>query len=346
MYRNLLLFIFSLAFSATSMAQTMTAEQVSQDSTLNIIAYFCKNDTLEYIHHDFVAKVVDNDTVVDHHFISKFQLIVRDSTADGYVIESIPLETEMSFGKDTLMTKFMQAIVDKMGDISTIFTTDEFGAIQHIKNWKEIREFMRKALKVGFDSLYANYPAMKEAIPRARFESLTMQKFLSEKAILENCDDLQLLFSLHGKSLTIGKTETDETDENGFPSHIDLVCGYGKTDEEDGFDDDFFVECVSKTTIPKEDVKDYTLTFFNSLIADSLSATVNENVGNVDFQDANITMYENYEYFYNGWPCDMEKSKTTELMDHKRIEINRIYWTSRVWGVFGGDNNDNGSAKL
>ena len=96
MYRYLFTIFFAVAFSATAKAQAVSAEQVSQDSTINIIAYFCKNDTLEYVYHDYKAKVEKNDTTVKHHIVDQFQLIVRDSTANGYEIEVKPLKTEIN----------------------------------------------------------------------------------------------------------------------------------------------------------------------------------------------------------------------------------------------------------
>jgi hypothetical protein len=43
-------------------AQMVTAQQESQDSTINVIAYFCKNDTLGY---DF--QHVNEDSGQRHH---------------------------------------------------------------------------------------------------------------------------------------------------------------------------------------------------------------------------------------------------------------------------------------
>ena len=48
MKKYILLSLYALAFCVTTKAQTISAEQVSQDSTVNVIAYFCKNDTLEH----------------------------------------------------------------------------------------------------------------------------------------------------------------------------------------------------------------------------------------------------------------------------------------------------------
>ena len=75
MKKQILLTFIALAFCATVKAQAISAEQVSQDSTINIIAYFCKNDTLEYVYHDYKAKVVNNDTTVKHHIIDESRCV-------------------------------------------------------------------------------------------------------------------------------------------------------------------------------------------------------------------------------------------------------------------------------
>ena len=345
MYRSFLLFIFAMAFSATTKAQTVSAEQVSQDSTINIIAYFCKNDTLEYVYHDYKAKVEGNDTTLKHHIVSNFQLIVRDFTANGYEIEAIPLTTEVRFFQDSLMTNITQSLQEKMGDISTIFTTDEYGTIQHIKNWREIKDFSRRVLKAFCDSLYAKQPKLNEIIPRARFETQMNMQYASEKAYIDNSEDLQLLFSMHGNSVKIGKTESDQVNENSYPEHTTIIAGYEKTDEDTGFEDDFFVEAIVKSIIPKEDVKQYVLNAVNMTVADTYADKANEEIEKLEYQDATVTSYENYEYFYNGWPCDMEHSKIVEIMGIKNIETHRAVWTSRMWSTFTSSTDD-GSANL
>ncbi len=334
MYRHFLLFIFTLAFFSTSKAQTVSVEQVSQDSTINIIAYFCKNDTLEYVYHDYKAKVVGNDTIVKHHIIEEFQLIVRDSTINGYEIEAIPLKTEVLFFNDSLMTGITQALQDKMGDMSIIFTTDELGNIQHIKNWKEIKDFSRRVLKAFCDSLYSCQPQLSEIIPRTRFETQMNMQLISEKTYIENSDDLQLLFSMHGKCVNIGKTDSDDTDEYGYQQHTTLIAGYEKTDKETGFEDDFFVEAIIKKNIPKDDMKQYVINAINMTMADTYANKANEEMDKLEYQDATVTSHEDYEYFYNGWPCDMEHTNVIEMMGIKIIETHRAVWTSRIWGTF------------
>ena len=330
--------ILSLLFgilALPSVAQLMTAQQENKDSTINVIAFFCKNDTLSYQFQELKAKVKDNDTIVEHQILSTFQLIVRDSTATSYEIECIPLETKVNFGKDTLMTNIMQSLLEAMGDINTIITTDEYGRIEHIKNWKEIKDFSRKVTKSFFDSLYSNLPQLNEAIPQARFESQMNLQFANEKAYIENSDDLKLLFSLHGNSFVIGKNESDDTDANGWPEHSTFVCGYGKSSEEYGFEDDYFISGRTVTTIPKEDVKEAIGNYINLTLSDEYAGKVNDEIEKQEFGDAIVTDVEQYSYFYNGWPSEMEHLKQTEIMGTKIMEYKSATWTSRVWGIFG-----------
>ena len=318
-----------------SVAQLMTAQQENKDSTINVIAFFCKNDTLSYQFQDLKAKVKDNDTIVEHQMLSTFQLIVRDSTATSYEIECIPLETKVNFGKDTLMTNIMQSLMETMGDISTIITTDEYGRIEHIKNWKEIKDFSRKAIKSFLDSLYSCRPQLNEALPRARFESQMTLQFADEKAYIENSADLKLLFSLHGNSFAIGKTESDDTDAHGWPEQTTVVCGYDKSSEEYGFEDDYFISGRTVTTIPKEDLKETIGNYINLTLSDEYAGKVNDEIKKQELEDATVTDVEQYSYFYNGWPSEMEHLKQIEIMGTKIIDYKNAIWTSRVWGIYG-----------
>ena len=66
--KNLLRAVMALTLQLCALpiaAQAMTAQQASQDSVVNVIAYFCKNDTMCYQYQDYKAKVENNDTIVE-----------------------------------------------------------------------------------------------------------------------------------------------------------------------------------------------------------------------------------------------------------------------------------------
>lgn len=333
-----IIFAFMLQlFTLPIAAQVVSAQQESQDSLINVIAYFCKNDTLSYLYEDYEAKVENNDTIVDHYIKSEIQLVVVDSTSKGYVIEYTPIKTTIEAYKDTMMAHVVQTIMDTMGDVKYLLSTDEYGTLQHIENWAEVRDYMKKSIKLMSDSLYGNYPQLNEIIPRQRFEAKLSSYYVNEQAYYKQCEDLQLLFQLYGKSYRIGKTERDESSQNGFPQHLVLIASYGKTDEEDGFDDDYYIHCGTETIVPKEEVKDLVKGMMNMMVSDKHLDELNQGIDSTEYTEAKIFDAEEYNYFYNGWPCGMTHSKLTEIMGTEKHEIKSLIWTSRRWGVFGGE---------
>lgn len=339
MYSRVFRVILALSlqfFSLPIVAQTTTAQQESKDSVINIIAYFCKNDTLAYDFQHVKMKVVDNDTTVNYYYNSEFQLIVRDSTKQGYKIEMKPISQHVESPEDSLMAQMVEKLANLVGDVPLIFTTDEYGSIQHVENWREVRDFSRKMVKLLTDSLYTLRPELMGVVDRQRFEASLNLQFANEKAILDTYDELRILFGLHGKAYRIGKNEEDLTNSSGYPQHIESVVSYGKTSEDDGFEDDYYVNSLSEIKIPAKDIVNLTTDRMNMMYNHKMTDKDQQELEKAIDEDAKISIIEGYDYFYNGWPCDMEYDKVTDLKNVRNIEIYRLQWTSRHWGVFGG----------
>ena len=215
-----------------------TAENSSSDSLLNVVAYFCKNDTTEYNFQHAKMKVIDNDTTMNYYCENEFRLIVRDSTSQGYKIEVQPISNYFENPEDSILTQLINKLANSMGDVPLIFTTDELGTIQHVENWREVRDFTRKMSKSLTDSLYALRPELETSVARQRLEALINMQFANEQAILNSFEELTIMFCLHGKAYRIGKNETDITSNNGYPQHVTSIVSYGKSSEDFGFDED------------------------------------------------------------------------------------------------------------
>ena len=332
-YTLLLLFI---TFSASVSAQVQTAESSSADSLINVIAYFCKNDTMGYNFQHVKMKVIDNDTTVNYYCENEFQLIVRDSTSEGYKIEFQPISHHFETPEDTVMTQMMEKLINSLGDVPLIFTTDEYGTIQHVENWREVRDLTRKMSKALTDSLYALRPEMETAVARQRLEASINMQFANEQAVLNAYEELAIMFGLHGKSYKIGKTEADVTSDNGYPQHVTCVASYGKTSEDDGFDDDYYINSLSEITIPAKDVGNLMIDQLNMMSEHKMTEEEQKVMTSAIDEDAKVSIVEGYDMFFNGWPCDMEYDKITDLKNVRNMEIYRIQWTSRVWGIYGG----------
>ena len=329
---TLLLFI---AVSTNISAQVQTAENSSSDSLLNVVAYFCKNDTTEYNFQHAKMKVIDNDTTMNYYCENEFRLIVRDSTSQGYKIEVQPISNYFENPEDSILTQLINKLANSMGDVPLIFTTDELGTIQHVENWREVRDFTRKMSKSLTDSLYALRPELETSVARQRLEALINMQFANEQAILNSFEELTIMFCLHGKAYRIGKNETDITSNNGYPQHVTSIVSYGKSSEDFGFDEDYFVRSLSETTVPAKDLGNQLIDQINMMSEHKMTKKERQKVESAIDEDAKVSLIEDYDIFFNGWPCDMEYTKVTDLKNVRNIECYRIQWTKRTWGTYG-----------
>ena len=176
---------------------------------------------------------------------------------------------------------------------------------------------------------------LAEAIARQRFEASLNMQFANEQAILNSYEELSILFGLHGKSLTIGKTEGDYID-NGYPQHLRCIASYGKSSEDDGFDEDYYIRSLSETTIPGKDLGNWLVDQINMMSEHKMTEKDQQDMISSIDEDAKVSLIESYDFFFNGWPCDMHYEKVTDLKNVRNMELYRIQWASRSWGVYSG----------
>lgn len=150
--KKILFFIVGLILvtgGVISRAETSSAEPeevvvTDEDSTLNVIGYFCKNDTLYYQITNTRWKFDDKDTVMTSGLAQMVRLVVTDSTDTGYKMEYTFLECMSDSSSDAALNRFQEAFVNRMNKkiIGTKikFETDEFGAITKFNNLDQIKK--------------------------------------------------------------------------------------------------------------------------------------------------------------------------------------------------------------
>ena len=339
--RKFLIAIVVLFFTVLTVnAQGVTLEQES-DSTINVVGYFCKNDTMTFRNHQLKQKISDNDTILTYDISDEFMIVVTDSTSNGYRMEYIPVSHVSNVDSDTLMNGLMDELWKKSKDLHCIFTTDELGQVQHIENWREIRDMMKKAVPLVLDWFYQNKPGLDSIISRRQFENMLLVEFSTESKIREAYDELDLLFGVHGKAFDIGQKEFDDV-ENGYPQHIIAKVGYTEQEDDNDIEGDYAVMTKSVVTIPVEDAMDLGINSASLLlkenVADSLSKMKSDLVDSVKTvlkdRDVSVTQNEYYGFFFNGWPklCYTEKIVDVGLV--KNMELNLIEWSSRHWNIY------------
>lgn len=332
--RKLVFSLVAIFFSFHSNAQTTTFATETTDSLINVIAYFCKNDSLEYVMNEGEVNIEAGDTTISDRTEQRFRIVVLDSTSNGYKMELIPLSYEYEESGDKAEVAINKIAAATYKDFHTIFTTDEYGIIQHIENWKEIRDISNSATKRVCDSLYAMEPDMETYLPRKRFESLMKSMLSTEDKILNSYSELTMLFSCHGKAFPIGKKIADGTSESGYPQHTEVVASYGSYEEEYGFEDDFYVSFAAEETIPAKDAVDIVSNFVGIITDKDLDTEAKDKLVDEAKSDMKRISVEDNYFFFNGWPCKVLKNDITEWEGVKKIKYSTIQWAKRSWGNF------------
>lgn len=316
-----------------SVTSRSVSDQETQDSTIAVIAYFCKNDTMKYLRTQTELSIENGDTVAQKDKLyEEFMLTVRDSTSDGYKIEFIPLTVE--YENDTMenMASRLRSTLNEcfMG-VPAVFSTDEYGTIKGLDNWKEIRDRMKVVIKVLCDSIYSMSSQLDSFMPRSNLEGLLTLKFSSEQGVMSEYSEFATLFSLHGKVFDIGQKTIDTADKDS--SVTTILVGYAPYDEF-GFDYDYNILGRTVTKYTREETTDMFGSLFNILMKDTLAGIVNKVIRDSVNMGMTITQLEDYHLFYNGWPCMMRTQKIIEFGTRTTVITDEINWTYRQWNQY------------
>jgi len=338
---SLFLLIFSISFSVSAAAET--PDETDEDSTINVIAYFCKNDTMTFRQNSVKFKVENNDTTISYADTEDFMIVVTDSTEKGYRIELVPINLEIAEA-DTITRILSEKIWDISKNLRCVFTTDEYGSVKHIENWREIRDAMEKGIKLSLDELYKSLPMLDSIMPRKRLEHSLMLGFMTEEGIKEIYKELDMMFGIHGNSFDMATKEIDDT-ENGFKKHIAVKGEYIAEEDEDDFEGDYVIASKSVTLIPVEDVAKLGMAAIGTYTSESFSDSlinIEDSIkgalkAELNGNDIKIVEKQIFSFFYNGWPKNCIYQKNADFGKEQRIELKNIEWTSRAWNIYYTD---------
>ena len=252
--RTICLLACMIGVAMTAWSQNKMLNQKEPENEIAVVGYFCKNDTMTYRQSHIKYKIENNDTTVSESYEEEFMIVVTDSTSDGYKMKYIPL----SFTRhdaDTvksLKTITTNAMSHMMQSVVCEFTTDEWGSLKSITNWREIRDQLNKAAKATCDSLFSTNPDLD----RESLEDFLLPDFSTEEDIRYLYEVLETLFGMHGSAYDICDKEED-IEEQGLSGHISIWAGYTPIEEEGyDIDGDYAFSTQKTLTIPVEDVKD------------------------------------------------------------------------------------------
>ena len=338
--------VCALALSSvatTAWSQNLMLSQEEPEDEIAVVGYFSKNDTMAYRQTYNEYKIEGNDTTISESYEKEFMIVVTDSTSEGYKMKYIPLSFTLH-DTDTVTSLMTNAMSQLMQSVVCEFTTDELGLLKSITNWREIRDQLKKSVKVTCDTLYSTIPDLDSIMPRKSLENILLLQFSTEEGIRDSYEELENLFGMQGGIFDLGEKEID-TEEQGYPQHISARIGYTTIeDEENDFDGDYAISTLSTTTIPVEDLMDLGIGTLSMLVSDmandSLEALRDQIVDSLRIAKPNgaeFIVNEYYGFYLNGWPKEYYYEKKVDLGISQNIETRYIHWISRNWDMVRDD---------
>lgn len=154
-------------------------------------------------------------------------ITVKDSTTNSYTLEwfykNYEIETE---------SPLVQKLTKMAEDLPVLIRTDEFGAIQEVVNWEEVRDYIQKATKILKKEL-KKVPNSEQIIAQV------MGIYVSKESIEGNAikDALQF-YTFHGGAYTLNEKINAQiqvmNNFGGNPFDTDVTLSLDEIDEESG----------------------------------------------------------------------------------------------------------------
>lgn len=157
------------------------------DSSISVIGYWDKNEKQTYSISQENYKLKGADTTSREVLKYDVDIVIRDSTAKSYTIDWHYKNFQSS--TDNKFTAKLLSITDKL---DVIIKTDEMGTFLEVVNWKEIRDYINKALDILAHD-FSDIPKIKEICEQVA-ATFTSREAIESAAI----KDILQLYNFHG----------------------------------------------------------------------------------------------------------------------------------------------------
>ena len=215
--RMLYLLLWMLC-TLTAHAQTQTP-----DSLVSVRARWCKGDTMRYQYEQAQFQISHRDTLCTDYSCQTMTFVVCDSTDRGYLLEYVPELTASKSPADTARQALRSQFVSELNRLHVRFRTDRNGTVEHIDNWRQLRDSLQACLGRTLDQTYdAGAGAL---MPRNRLEALLRMEFATEENLRNSLEELDLLFGLHGIAAPVGQQALHPTAD--YPTEGTITASYG-----------------------------------------------------------------------------------------------------------------------
>ena len=138
---------------------------------------------------------------------SQTKIIVKDASADGYVIEMTTTNMKME-GNQEVVQQTGNMLNQYLSNVPILLKTDANGKVKDLLNYTEVQTHVSKLAMASIDSLYKAKPEMEKTLPKYKM-AMSINSLLTKEAFIESAEN-NTFFILFGKTLKTG----DKVDMN------------------------------------------------------------------------------------------------------------------------------------
>ena len=135
---------------------------------------------------------------------SQTKIIVKDATADGYVIEMTTTNVKMD-GNQEVVQQTGNMLNQYLSNVPMLLKTNANGKITDLLNYEEVQAKTSKFAMAYIDSLYKGKPEMEKTLPKYKM-AMSVNSLLTKEAFIESAEN-NTFFILFGKTLKTGDKE-------------------------------------------------------------------------------------------------------------------------------------------
>lgn len=329
---------FSLIMAVLCMlGSTLSAQVLVADSTIAILPYFSKNDTMVYQRVHKVAQVQGADTTVTEFTVEQFMIVcTKASDKKGYRLEQTALSAEdlLESEKSDMSDKITQAMTDCMVGLKTAFTIDPNGENLAFENPQKTSKELIRRMQSACDSIEAAVPLLgpyiKEVVP-GLFKTLVD----NPTALMNNYQEMNQLFELHGVAYDYEKPLVSETEPDPInirPGTIQILALDRPEEGQPKQDWDDYMIVIDGTTYQDAAaaaVENTRISTGKEVTVEQLAMILGDEMPSGEIE---CNEYFENEYFGDGWPKELFYQKSSKVGQITKLDLSQISWMSRSVG--------------
>ncbi len=291
-----------------------------QDSTINVIAWFNKRDTVTYRVNESSWKLNGTDTILTASYSMMVRINVVDSTANGYKIDYTFLDfpTDKLPYSSSAIDKFKNKITDKLArkivGTTVHFETDECGRITKYKKLGQIKKQAKSLFKKALNE-FTKIPEI-QGLKEMGLDIKDYAKNVDTDKLVDGyLEELNMLFMYHGLSMQPG--ENTEHEDATDTQYENSTYTSATVDVDDG---SYSIVQDVTSILPRNELKEIVGGIVESFSDDSFKDSFNENFDVQVNEDCTYEDYLKIDYLVNGWPYSVVRQNATMIGNHGKVK--------------------------